>query len=417
MKRKFIILSFAFVYSLQPFAQTTLEDCYSKARDNYPLIKQKELIDKAKDFNLSNASKGYLPQVSFSAKASYQSDVTKIPIKIEGVDGLSKDQYGMTLDVNQTLWDGGAIRSKKEVIRSSSEASLRILEVNLYAIRGRINQLYFGTLLIDEQLKLNDIYQDDLQKNLEKVNSYVQNGIAHKADVDAVKVELLKSKQDRIQLIHARTAYLSMLSSFIGEQLPDNTTLTKPTHSLELNTVINRPELKWYDAQIQNYATQQSTVKANVMPKLGLFLTGGYGRPTLNMLENSFKTYYVGGVKLSWNISNLYTHKNEKRLIDTEINSIQAQKETFLLNTQMDISQKTNEIDAYSEQLKYDDEIITLRQSVCKSSEAKMANGTLSGIDLVRDINSVNLARQNKSLHEINRLLEIYNLKYTTNNQ
>ena len=416
MKTKFIICLLSLIYSFPAISQITLENCYQKAHNNYPLIKQYDLIKKTEEFNLSNAAKGYLPQVSFSAKASYQSEVTKIPVDIQGIDGLSKDQYGIVMDVGQTLWDGGAIKSKKEIIRSNSETSRLNLEVNMYGIRERINQLYFGTLLIDEQLKQNDIYENDLQKNLYKISSYAQNGIANQADIDAVKVELLKAVQNRIQLTHSRKAYIEMLSSFIGEKLEDNIILEKPSISTTNKMVINRPELQWYDAQIRTYATQRLALKADIMPKLGLFLTSGYGRPGLNMLDNNFKTYYIGGIKLSWNLSSLYTHKNSNKLINNQISTVQSQKETFLLNTQMDVSQKENIISSYKEQLRYDDEIITLRKSVKQSSEAKMANGTLSGIDLVRDINAENLAIQDKSQHEIKMLFEIYNLKFTTNN-
>lgn len=416
MKKSFIIQLVFIAASLPAFSQLTLENCYQKARDNYPLIKQYDLIAKAMDFNLANAAKGYLPQISFTAKASYQSDVTKIPINIQGVQGLSKDQYGMTMEVNQTLWDGGAIKSRQEIIRSNSEASRLNLEVNMYAIRERINQLFFGTLLIDEQIRQNDIYQNDLQKNLDKVSSYVRNGIANQADIDAVKVELLKSVQNRVQLKHSRNAYIEMLSSFTGEKLASDIVLEKPDVLSDEPVMINRPELQWYDAQMQSYAKQRLAVKADVMPKVGLFLTGGYGKPGLNMLDNSFSPYYIGGIRLSWNLSKLYTHKNDRRLIDTQINAVQSQKETFLLNTRMDISQKENIIGSYREQLKYDDEIIALRKSVKQSSEAKIANGTLSGIDLVRDINAENLALQDKSQHEIKMLLELYNLKFATNN-
>lgn len=413
--KKFLILGLFLFGSSSAFSQLTIEACYQKAHENYPLIKQYNLINNARDYNVENAAKGYLPQLTLSAKATYQSEVTKIPINIQGVEGLSKDQYGVTLDVNQTLWDGGAIKSRQEDIRTANEVNQRSLDVALYAIRERINQLFFGVLLIETQLKQNDIYIDDLKNNLDKVSSYVQNGLAHQADMDAVKVEQLKAQQNRIHLIHVRDAYKNMLSSFIGEKIGPNVVFVKPELTSG-NSLIKRPELDWYDAQIQNYASRRRMIQAGLMPKIGLFLTGGYGRPGLNMLDNTFSAYYMGGIRLSWNISNFYTHKNDKRNIDNQINMVQAQRETFLLNTQMDMEKKEGDIDSYRQQMQYDNEIIRLRGNVRRSSENKIANGMLSGIDLVRDMNAENLAVQDKDMHEIQMLLEIYNLKYVTNN-
>lgn len=415
MKRLGLFILLIVLTSSEMSAQVSIDDCYNKARTNYPLIRELELMEKSQEYNVANAATGYLPQVSFSAKASYQSEVTKIPITIQGVKGMSKDQYGLTMDINQSLWDGGAIRSRQEGMRTATEVNKQNVEVALYNLRQRINQLFFGALLIDEQLKQNDLYLSDLQKNLDKISAYIKNGVAHQADADAVQVEMLKAEQNRIQLAHQREAYIGMLSQFTGEKLATDVVLQKPDMIPISTASINRPELKLYDAQIRDYEARRLAIKAATMPKIGLFLTGGYGRPGLNMLDNSFSPYYIGGIRLTWNLSSLYTRKNDIRMVDNNIGMVQSQRQTFLLNTGMDITNKESNIDAYEQQMKYDDRIIALRQSVRRSSEAKMANGTLSGIDLVRDMNAENMARQDKCTHEIKRLAEIYELKYATN--
>jgi outer membrane protein TolC len=337
---------------------------------------------------------------------------------IQGVDIpiLSKDQYGATVDLNQVIWDGGVIGSKKEDIRTSSDINRKNLEVELYSINDRVNQVFFGILLFDAQVKQNKLYQEELQRNYDQVSSWIQNGIANQADLDAVKVEQLKSMQSESQLAHSRKAYLDILSALIGEELDSATTLVKPEISPSISTSIHRPELDLYSARIKNLEVQNKAINAGLMPRLGVFVTGGYGKPGLNMLENEFSAYYVAGVNLSWNFSNLYSYKNNKQRIKNSISSVQTQQETFLFNTNMDISRKQSEINKYRDQLKYDDDIITLRKSIKQSSEAKMANGTLSGTDLMRDINSEERARQDKILHETEMLQAIYNLKYTTNN-
>lgn len=423
MESKSISLILMLLAYFPCFAQLRIEDCYQKAQANYPLIKQYDLIEKTKEYNLSNANKGYLPQVMFSAKATYQSDVAQLPIDfsqlgIQGVDipTLSKDQYNVTLDINQTIWDGGTIKSKKEYIYTASEINKRDVEVSIYAINDRVNQLYFGILLADAQIRQNQLLQDELKRNYDQVQSYVQNGIANQSDLDAIKVDQLKSMQSKAQFISTKKAYIEMLSKLIGEDLSEHTELIKPEPQRTVKNEINRPELVLFDAQIKNLEAQNRQITSGLMPAVGLFVSGGYGKPGLNMLDNNFSAYYVGGVKLSWNIGNFYTQKNSRRKIQANISSVEIQRETFLFNTQLDITQKDNNIDKYFDQLEYDDEIIALRNSVKRASEAKMANGTLSGTDLTRDINAEQLAIQDKIFHETELLLAIYNLKFATNN-
>ena len=412
--KKAVILNLIFC-CLVASSQVTINDCYKKAQANYPLIRQYGLIEKSRDYNLSNAGKGYLPQITFSAKISYQSEVTEVPVSMPGIKGMNKDQYGATIDINQTVWDGGLIKSKMENIRSLSEVETKSLEVELYSINDRVNQLYFGILLFDAQLEQNRLFQEELGRNYDKIESCIQNGIANKADLDAVKVEQLKAIQAKTQLTYQKNAYLDMLSAIIGETLNENVLLIKPALISFSGISVKRPELKLFDAKINQMEEQNNEINAGLMPRLGMFLTGGYGNPGLNMLKSGFSAYYIVGARLSWNFSNLYSNKNNKQLIQNNINYVLTQQETFLFNTNLDISKKQSEIDKYREQMKYDDEIIALRTSVKQSSEAKIANGTLSGIDLMRDVTAEELAKQDKILHEIELLLTIYNLNFITN--
>ena len=424
MRIKTITFFFALVSYAPCFAQLSIEACYEKARANYPLIKQYGLIEKTKEYNLSNAAKGYLPQVTFSAQATYQSDVTEIPINLDAIGltgvkipSVSQDQYKMELALSQTLWDGGAIRSERKALRTQAEVDQRDMDVNMYTINERVNQLYFGVLLADAQLEQNKVLQAELRRSCEQVSSYIKNGIAQQSDLDAIRVDLLKAKQTEAQFEHTKRAYREMLSRLIGEEIGEETRLVKPEAVRPLTKENNRPELELYQAQIRNLRAQDSRITAGMMPKLGLFVTGGYGKPGLDMFEDNFKAYYLAGVKLSWNLGSLYTRKNDRRKIQTGIRSIETQRETFLFNTSLDVAQRNATIDKYIDQLKYDDEIIALRGSVKRASEAKMANGTLSGTDLTRDIHAEQSAIQDKILHEMELLQAIYNLKYVTNNK
>ena len=410
--KRIVILNLMFCCSLATSAQLTINDCYAKAQANYPLIRQYGLIEKSRDYSLSNAGKGYLPQVTFSAKATYQSEVTEIPVAMPGVRGMNKDQYGATLDINQVLWDGGAIKSKMETVRASSEVETRALEADIYAINDRINQLFFGILLFDAQIEQNRLFQEELQRNHDRIRSWTQNGIANQADLDAVRVEQLKAIQAKSQLTHQRNAFLDMLSAMIGETLAENVTLIKPDEIVFADISIQRPELNLFNAKINLFEAQNGELNASMKPKLGVFATGGYGNPGLNMLKSGFSAYYIVGARLTWNFGNFYSNQNNKHLIQNNINSVLTQQETFLFNINMDISRRQREIEKYRDKMKYDDEIIALRTSVKQASEAKMANGTISGNDLMRDVHAEETAIQDKIRNEIELLFAIYNLKF-----
>lgn len=416
MKHRIFTLIIMVFIVLQGYAQLSIEDCYEKAELNYPLIKQYGLIEKSKDYNLSNTGKGYLPQIEFSAKATYQSEVIKIPINIPNIKGLSKEQYGATIDINQTIWDGGNIKSQKDNITSQAVVDKKNLEVSIYSIRQRINQLFFGILLYDEMLKQNMLYQEDLKRNLDQISAYMQSGIANRADMDAVEVEQIKAKQKRTELEYGKKAYLEMLSVFVNEQIDENIQLRKPTSKDLYLTNNKRPELEMYDAQLHNLDVQRNEVNATLMPKLSAFVTGGYGRPGLNMLKNKFSAYYIGGVSLSWNLSSLYTRKNKLNNIEISKSMIESQRETFLFDNRLDMSQSKIDIEKIRQILKSDDNIIRLRGSVKNSAEAKVANGTLSVLELMKEVNAEQQAIQDKIVHEIELIQAIYNLKYITNN-
>ena len=420
MEMKRTILSFSFILAaMLAHAQLTLEGCQHSAQTNYPLVRQYGLIEKAREYNLENAGKGYLPQFTLSGKATYQSDVTKLPVDIPGIDmkSMPKDQYQVMLEVSQNIWDGGDIRSKKQLTRATSEIDRGKQEVDMYALNDRVNQLYFGILLLDEQLRQNQLLQEDLGRTHQQVSNYMANGIANQSDLDAVSVEILNTKQKRIELESSRQAYLSMLSIFIGKEIASGTTLEKPADTFESASLVNnRPELRWFDAQGGQLNVQESSLKTRFRPRFALFVQGAYGNPGLNMLKDDFSAYYVAGVRMSWNFGSLYTLRNDRRLIDNNRRKLETSRDVFLFNTNLQSTQQSSAIQSMRRQMVDDDEIIRLRVNIRKAAEAKVENGTLTVTDMLREITAENLARQTKALHEVQLLMNIWNLKYTLNN-
>ena len=426
MNKFFISFFCLFAVAIGLQAQNlTLDTCQQRARENYPLIKQFDLIEKSEKYNVNNANRNYLPQVSLSARATYQSDVTTIEIPqqlqamlgMEKLGGMSKDQYQAVVDVQQVIWDGGYTTSQKKISKAEAQVDRQNVEVELYAIKDRVNQLFFGILLLDEQEMQLKMLQEELRSNHERVESYIKNGVANQADLDALKVEQLNINQNLIELKSARKSYLYMLSALTEITISENTTLIKPEIAFSAinNVDNNRPELKLFEAQSAVLDSRRNIVNAGNMPQLGLFVQAGYGKPGLNMLRDDFVPFYIGGVSLKWNLSNLYTTNDNIRKIETGQRVLEVQKETFLFNMNMLTEQQRNEVEKLQQLIADDDEIIRLRENIKRSSMVKLENGTLTVTDLIRDINAENTARQTKAVHEIKLLLSVYNYKNIQN--
>lgn len=417
------IMLFLMMVALSAQAQLTLEQCYELARQNYPAIKQYALVEQSRDFTLQNAAKGWLPQVSVNGRASYQSKVTQLPIDVNqfGIDykGLSKDQYDAHVMVNQPIYDGGVITANKNILKAQADVQTAQLDVTMYSIRERVNQLFFSVLLIDEQLAQNQLLQDDLKLGLNTVSAMMKGGIANQTDVDNVKVEQIKARQQEHSLRTARHTYLTMLGSFINLSLDANTQLEKPADpgfKSQGSDPNNRPELAMYDSQNRLLDARLKALDASLMPKVGAFLQGGVGNPGLNMLKNGWDTYYRIGATISWNIGSFYTRKNDQQLIANERQQITANRETFLFNNRLQQQQTNGQIENLRQQVSEDEEIIQLREGIRNKSEKRVQNGIETVNEMLRDINAVGEARQQKAIHEVQLLQEIYELKTINNN-
>jgi len=415
-----ILMVFIAIPISQAFGQLTIDICQEKARLNYPQIKQYELIEKSRDYSLSNAGKAYLPQVTLAAKATYQSDAINLDMPVSDTKTLSihqsKDQYQAALEVNQVLWDGGVTSTQKNIVKANAEMEKQKLEVELYTIKERVNQVYFGLLLLQEQLLQNEILQQELQTNFDKVNAYIENGVANPSDLDAVKLEQLNNIQRRTELLSASKSYREMLAAMISEPVEEK--VEKPVlNSIDYAaSTINRPELRFFDSQLNLLDNQSQMIQTGTLPKLGLFVQGGVGKPGMNMLSSDFSPFYIGGIRLSWNISGFYTQNNNLNNLKISKEMVNNQKETFLFNNKLKINQQNNELDKIRELIRSDDEIISLHTNIKNASQAKVKNGVQTVTELLREINAESMAKQQKALHEIQLMMGIYNLKYSTNN-
>jgi len=383
----------------------TLTKAYDMAQQNYPLIKQRELLKQTTEINIDNLSKGFLPQFNLSAQATYQSQVTQVNIPIPGISITppSKDQYKVLADVNQLVYDGGVIKEQKNIQHLNEDAEQQKVEVELYKLKDRINQLFLGVMLLDEQAKQIDLVKEDLNIGIKRTEAQVNNGVAFRSNLNVLKAELLKNDQRFIEIKASRKGLTDVLSLFINQTLPDDVQLEKPAVAV-LSTDIQRPELKLYNTQEKLLNGQYKIIDSRNKPKASLFAQGGYGRPGLNFLDNDFSFFYTTGVRLNWSLGGLYTQKKEKQLIDISKKSIAVQKETFLLNTNTSLKQQDAEVNKLQQLIAKDNEIIELRLSVKEAAKAQLENGVITANDYLREVNAEDQARQSLITHQVQLL-------------
>ncbi len=402
----------------------TLEECQQAAEKNYPVIKQYGLIAQTTELTVKNIQKGWLPQVTASAQTTYQSDVVSWPENMQrmyqqmGLDmkGLSKDQYKIGVDLQQIIYDGGAIGSQRSMARQEGKVQEAQTEANLYQVRKRVNEMYFSLLLLDEQIRLNDDVKALLLSSEKKLAAMVKGGTAATSDFDNVKAERLSVAQQNESLKSQRQMLQRMLSVFCGMEVSNP---EKPAAVEASASASNRPEIRLFDNQLKLAEVQEKALNTKLRPTLGLYAQGYYGYPGLNMFEDMISRKWslngIVGIKLSWNVGALYTHKNDKAKLKAQRELIENAREVFLFNNNMEQIQQTENVSRYRTMMQGDDEIIALRTNVRKAAESKLAHGIIDVNSLLREINNENAAKTQQAIHEIDMLKEMYNLKYTNN--
>ncbi|MDZ4716725.1 MAG: TolC family protein [Cytophagales bacterium] len=395
----------------------TLEQCHERAVRNYPLIQQKDLLARSLEFTIANAQSGNLPQVAVFAQATYQSDVTRLPGGTQLVEPLAKDQYKVYAELNQSIYDGGTIKNQNAVQTSGTLVEQQKVEVELYKIKDRINQIFFGALLMDAQLIQVNLLKADLLLSLSKTESAVRNGTAFRSNVDILQAEMLRADQRIIEIRAGKRTYLDMLGYFINQQLGDQTVLEAPVESINDTFLeIKRPELTLYQFQTELLGAQYKASNTRNAPRLGLFVQGGYGRPAFNFLKNEFETYYIGGVRFSWPLGGMYNSRRDRQLLDVNTLMVKTQKEAFLFNTNLSLRQQGQEVEKLKQLIRVDSEIIALRARIKTTAQSQHENGVISTSDLLREINAEETARQSLIQHEIQLMLARYNYKTISGN-
>ena len=423
MRKKLLLLSVLAVLFPAVRAQS-LEECRQAAEHNYPIIRQYDLIARTTELTVRNIQKAWFPQISVTAQGSYQNKVTAWPENLQGLfaqmglqlQGLSRDQYKVGIDVRQTLFDGGTIGSRREIARGEGAVQAAQTEVDLYKIGQRVHEMYFGLLLLDEQLRLNADANALLRSNEQQLAAMLKSGTASAGDFENVKAERLSAEQQQTELLSQRQTLQRLLSLFCG--IPVDSIRRPPVPNLPSGEN-KRPELRLFDRRLQLTDAQEKALDAQLLPQLGFFAQGYYGNPGLNLFEDMMKRRWswngIAGLKLTWNLSALYTHRNEKSKLRVQRELIENARQQFLFNNQLDETQQSENVRRFRAIAQRDGEIIALRTAVRKAAESKLAHGIIDVNGLLREINKENAAKTQQAIHEIDMLKAMYDQKFSHN--
>lgn len=423
MRKKLLLLSVLAVLFPAVRAQS-LEECRQAAEHNYPIIRQYDLIARTTELTVRNIQKAWFPQISVTAQGSYQNKVTAWPENLQvlfaqmgiQLQGLSRDQYKVGIDVRQTLFDGGAIGSRREIARGEGAVQAAQTEVDLYKIGQRVHEMYFALLLLDEQLRLNADANALLRSNEQQLAAMLKSGTASAGDFENVKAERLSAEQQQTELLSQRQTLQRLLSLFCG--IPVDS-IRRPAVPNLTSGENKRPELRLFDRRLQLTDAQEKALDAQLLPQLGFFAQGYYGNPGLNIFEDMMKRRWswngIAGLKLTWNLSALYTHRNEKSKLRVQRELIENARQQFLFNNQLDETQQSENVRRFRAIAQRDGEIIALRIAVRKAAESKLAHGIIDVNGLLREINKENTAKTQQAIHEIDMLKAMYDLKFSHN--
>lgn len=413
----------------------SIEKCQQWAMENYPAIKQHDLLDKAREYTLSNISRVYRPEFSLSGVASWQSERMKLDLKMPKTVNVSmdlngpvsipvsipemsipvsdQDRYNVSLMLKQALWTGGRVKAGKQVAESEIDMMHAGLDAQLYEIKDKVKELYFGLLTIEGKEKQLDCADEILDSLHVRAEAALKDGVIYETDLDVIEVERIKYRQLRLELEAKREACLGVLSMLIHRPLSKETELQVPEEVILESDKIERPELKYLDSKIDRLEADLKMQNAENMPKLGLFATGGYGKSGLNTFDKEFKPYFIGGIMLSWNFGKLNTLKNDRKLKRVQQESVRIEQESFIFNTKMEMLMQDAEIKKMRNLVKEDEKVLRLRESIRQASEVKYANGVYTISELISDANYALIAQQEKLLREIELKMMIYSKKIT----
>ena len=383
------------VHLLMAQEAVTLEQCQNWARENHPALKQLDLYQQILDLKNENNATSFLPQVNLNGQATYQSAVTKIGLSLPNIKipTVDKDQYKFYLDFKQTIWDGGLSKAKELINNAETAGNQQQTEVELYQVKEKVNQFFFTSFLIQENLKILEKKTETLSERRKILESAVNNGMILSSELDQLLAELIKTEQMIIELKSNKETVLYALSILTGKTTEQLNNLKLPEELAVADLSLKRPELDLFSKQNELLTANSEILQKQRNPKLFGFGQAGYGKPGLNMLNNQFDTYYLVGLGFSWNVLDWKTTSRQKQMIKLQQDIVQTKQESFIRNIDMATDQQTKQLNQIAELLKTDQELIAIRERITKTSASKLENGTITMADYIQDLNAETTAR------------------------
>jgi len=362
-------------------------------------------LENQSHLDIAALRKGKLPQLDIHAQATYQSDVTMLPIQIPNaaVTPPNKDQYRATLDVSQVIYNGGLIDAASKVKEVTSKIDRQQVEVDLYALKDQVTQLYVSVLLLQENRNLLMAKDEQIKARIKEVKAGVTYGTLLASAEQALEAERLIIQQQFAELDYNRSDLIHRLSLLIGKELTPDTHFGEP-HVFIPGSERERPELQLFDLQKEQIDRSSELISRSKLPQLNAFAQGGYGNPGLNMLENSFDSFYMAGLRLKWNLFDWEKTKTEKQSLEINKDIINARRETFELNNRIELTHLQSEIDKMKVLIATDNEIIALREDILKTSGSLLRNGVITPSAYITEFTNLYQAKSDLNLHQIQLL-------------
>jgi outer membrane protein TolC len=399
-----------------PPQRLTLDQCYEAARTQYPLLKQKSVLQQTGDLAVARLNTNrQLPQIALNGQATWQSDVTKIPLDLPNVNlpTLSKDQYKLTADISYALYDGNLTRLQIDQQRAQTATAQQQVEIELRGLKDQVNGLFMNALLTDDNLELTQTQRNDLLNRIEKLKAGVRFGTAAQTNVDVLQAEVLRNEQRLAELNASRRGLRDALHLLTNLPVGDSTRLVVDLPNAPVSSLIlNRPELQFYKTQRALFDAQLRLADNAAKPRLSLFAQPGVGRPGLNLLNNDFRAFFLGGLRLNWNISAAYTIRNTQETVRLNQQTADLQQAAFEQNLAVQLRQQQTDIDRIEAQISRDADIVALRERIRRASAVQLDNGVIAARDYATELDNETQARLNQKLHERQRLLAL--IQYRT---
>lgn len=392
----------------------SLDSCISWSKKNYPIIKLNEVTLQQTEQNEKAIRENWLPKLSFMAQATYNTEV--VQFDFPGMDlKFPHDAYITSLSLEQTIIDGGQTNSQHSVERLSTELTIQQNEVELYKLVERVNQLYVNVLLGRENLRILELYREDLSNRAKNMKFGVDNGLVLASSLDELEAEILKTDQNIIESNFQLDGLYKTLTLYIGKSVDENTVLAEtPIGGTNARIEIQRPEMKIFDLQSKLLDARFKQINVNAIPKVTVGAAGNYGRPGPNFINQDLRFFGSANLTIRWNISSLYGLKREKTKVELNKSLIDIQKEAFLFNIESSLNTQTAQLSALAQMIEKDDVIIEKRHNVTSTATSQMENGKITVVNYLSQLNAELQAKLNKKVHEIKRMNAISTINATS---